>query len=58
MANQKSRHPGLAGVSAQIRDRLLKYTALFVIVWGLDSLCVVLAAFWGTRVRQERVLGG
>ena len=30
-------HPGLALVSARIRNRLFKYTLLFCVMWGLGA---------------------
>lgn len=30
-------HPGLALVSARIRNRLFKYTLLFCVMWGLGE---------------------
>lgn len=46
-------HPGLAKVSARIRNRLFKYTLVFCIIWGLDALFMYMYIFRGPKTNPN-----
>lgn len=46
-------HPGLAMVSARIRNRLFKYTLVFCIIWGLDALFMYMYIFHGPQTNPD-----